>query len=80
MHKMNKSLQIDLTKLIVKSYERKSNSWDCIRDGASPAESTPYMNLSEVHPGADSVRDNLAESGNSRYRIRCMSNVICYLS
>jgi|GEM_PF-2977916 hypothetical protein len=40
---------------------------DCNRDGMSPAESIPYTNLSEVHPGADSVRDNLAESGNSRY-------------
>lgn len=58
-----------------KSYEGKSISRDCIRDGASLAESASYMNLREVHPGADSVRDNLAEYGNSRYLNRCMSKL-----
>ena len=33
----------------------------------SPAESILYNDMSEVHPGAGSVRRSLAEHGNSRY-------------
>lgn len=50
-----------------KSDERKSNSFICNRDGMSLAESIPYRDRSEVHPGACSVKDYLAVHGSSRY-------------
>lgn len=40
----------------MKSNERKSNSYIGIRDGMSPAENIPYEDMSEVHPGAGSVK------------------------
>lgn len=40
----------------IKSDERKSSSWDSIRDRMSPAESILYLNVREVHPGAGLVK------------------------
>lgn len=41
-----------------------------------PAESILYKTMSEVHPGADSVRRCLAGFGNSRYLYK---DVCCFI-
>lgn len=46
----------------------------------SSAESILYDNMSEVHPGAGSVRQCLAEHGNSRYLYEMYTRVYGYAS